>query len=203
MSELFFVLIFSIMNGFAWKVGDLLGEHGLEWFRGSRLIIGFVSGLSFVGLMLIADVFVIHSLATVLYWLLRVKLEYFNHTIGAVITLVTGFIYFPYLWDSSWGDFSLVLCIYLGWYIISGYINTYFKLKFSENRGLMKFLRLRLRFYVAPLILSIISGEYLLIFSFIVIMAVTEVLTAWFESFLKRQPCAFESLMKFRVRKTM
>ena len=53
------IILYAILFGSTMKIADLLGEHGLRWFKGSALLFGILFG-SFGALMILSNNFLAH-----------------------------------------------------------------------------------------------------------------------------------------------
>lgn len=85
-------IAYSALFGITIKVADLLDEHGLKWFKGDRIIFGFLWGIFGSLLMLNSDPVIASAfLAMILGCLVRNRLDYLNHQIGAALMYLTGF----------------------------------------------------------------------------------------------------------------
>jgi MFS family permease len=106
----------------------LVNEHGLkEHFKGAGILSGYLWGLSGLGMLLASPLGGLTYVAHVLYWFWRVKLEYPNHALAGVIMLLSAFFFRgEFLQEYRW-DLIAIFSAYL----ITGYIQTYFKEKFK------------------------------------------------------------------------
>lgn len=180
--QLLLILSFAFLFGFVSKTADLLNEHGLKWFKYIDLLLGYVWGSIGAYLVYVDPNLAAVYIATVLYWFIRIKLEYPNHaSAGVIISLTT-------LWVAKYNpNFSWYYTFWLFmWLTISGYINTYLKDHYESTHTLLKaFLRLRLRYYLGPLVFSYAIGNYLPFISTILGMFGTEIVTIWFDGYEK------------------
>ncbi len=87
-----FILISSliaIFHGISMKIADLLDEHGMKSFKGSAIYYGILWG-GFASLWVIVDIHLANAiLATVLAFLIRMRLDYRNHAIAAAMVIIT------------------------------------------------------------------------------------------------------------------
>jgi hypothetical protein len=175
-AELLVVAVLSFLFGSVSKLADLTNEHGLRWVRGASPALGLVWG-GLGGALVLVDPYVgAVVVATTLYWYLRVKLEYFNHAAAGVIILVVS------LLAARAGDLPLgETFAVLAWITASGYVNTVLKQRLSHRPLLQRFLRLRLRYYVAPLVLAVYAETPAPVVAIVVGMFGTELVTIWFE----------------------
>lgn len=90
--EILLPIAYSALFGITIKVADLMDEHGLRWFKGDRIIFGFLWGTFGSLLMLNTDSVIAGAfLAMILACLIRNRLDYLNHQIGASLMFITGF----------------------------------------------------------------------------------------------------------------
>lgn len=137
--------ISSFILGVAGKYADLVNEHGLkEHFKGAGMLSGYLWGVAGAGMLLSSPLGGLTYVAHVLYWFWRVKLEYPNHALAGVIMLLSAFfLRGQFLQEYCWDLVSVFLA-----YLITGYIQTYFKEKYPRSAP---FWRLRLRIYFIPI----------------------------------------------------
>jgi len=87
--EILSIILLAICYGITMKIADLLNEHGLKWFKGSALIFGILWGLFGAALVLTDTAVAIVILAMNLAFLVRNRLDYFNHQVAATIIIVS------------------------------------------------------------------------------------------------------------------
>ncbi|MBU3924119.1 MAG: hypothetical protein KJ592_04330 [Nanoarchaeota archaeon] len=180
--QLLLILSFAFLLGFISKTADLLNEHGLKWFKHIDTFLGLIWGSMGAYLVYIDPNLATVYITTVLYWFIRIKLDYPNHAIAGVIISLTT------LWVAKYNpNFSWYYTFWLFlWLTISGYINTYLKDHYEiNNPSLKSFLRLRLRYYAGPLVFSLIISNYLPFIATILGMLGTEIVTIWFDKYEK------------------
>lgn len=87
-----FILITSLIavfHGISMKIADLLDEHGMKSFKGSTIYYGILWG-GFASLWVIVDTHLANAiLATILAFLIRMRLDYRNHAIAASMVIIT------------------------------------------------------------------------------------------------------------------
>lgn len=158
MVEFFFstsmLLIYAVLFGITLKIADLLDEHGLKLFRGSALLFGILWGtfgaLSILGNSLLANFF----LALLIHWILRYRIDYLNHGIGASIILLL----FLYNLPNFTVDWLLFLVIFIT-YSLHGLLND--MADRGEIRGIFaKYFRSNSHYFTIPAILAIINPAY-------------------------------------------
>jgi MFS family permease len=144
----------SFTLGVMGKYADLVNEHGLkEHFKGAGILSGYLWGLSGLGMLVSSPLGGLTYVAHVLYWFWRVKLEYPNHALAGVIMILSAFFFRgEFLQSHKWDLIAIFLA-----YLISGYIQTYFKDNFPNQA---KFWRLRLRIYLIPLIYALYTKSW-------------------------------------------
>lgn len=152
--NLILLIICSFILGLTAKYADLVNEHGLkEHFRGAGILSGYLWGLCGVGIILSSPLASLTYVAHILYWFWRVKLEYSNHAIAGVIMLLSAFfLQGEFLFEYRWH----LVCIFFA-YLITGYIQTYFKEKYPASAS---FWRLRIRIYLIPFLYSLYTQNW-------------------------------------------
>jgi len=86
---IFALVLIACLYGVTMKVADLLDEHGLHLFAGADLLFGVLWGIC-GGLLVLADPVVANVLlAQMVAYIVRRRLDYVNHAIGAAIMIVT------------------------------------------------------------------------------------------------------------------
>jgi hypothetical protein len=105
---------------------------------------------------------------------MRCKLDHFNHAVAGV-SIVLSSVYL-----ASHDEFPLVGAFsILAWLAVSGGVQNWLKRRYPDRVGLMKFLRLRLRFYVGPFVLSFFGGTWLPVVAIVTGMLGTEIVSIW------------------------
>lgn len=89
------IIFYAAMLGFTMKAADLFDEHGMHWFKGDALTFGFLWGLFGVFLVLSREDVANVTVAMVLAFLVRMRLDYRNHAIA------TAMIVIAFLWKST------------------------------------------------------------------------------------------------------
>jgi hypothetical protein len=157
LSNIYSILILSILFGITVKIADLLDEHGLKWFRGSTILFGvlwgFIGGLLILSNNIMANFFI----AILLHWILRYRIDYLNHGIAASIMFII------FIWNlpnfvSNW---LIILLIFIP-YSLFGAINDYID-RHKIKGNLAKIIQFRMDTFIFPLILTIINIEYWII----------------------------------------
>ena len=92
-----FILLFSaFLFGIFSKAADLFDEHGAkEPFFGAAITCGILWGFFGSCMVILNHNVGIFYVALLLYWILRVKVDYRNHGIGAVMILITALYFIP------------------------------------------------------------------------------------------------------------
>jgi hypothetical protein len=141
----YLLAIASFMLGITAKYADLYNEHGLRQpFKGAGFLAGLSWGISGMFMIIFSPLGGLTYIAHVLYWFHRIKLEYTNHAIAGIIMILSGFHFQGEFMASHSVD---LIAVYLA-YLITGYIQTYFKNNFPKTKW---FWRLRLRIYLIPI----------------------------------------------------
>lgn len=87
------ILLYAVLYGVTMKVADLLDEHGLKLFKGSKIIFGILWGL-FGALLVVSDVQIANIvLAIILSFIIRLRIDYRNHAIATVIIIISFLLY--------------------------------------------------------------------------------------------------------------
>lgn len=164
------VALLAFATGVTSKFADLLNEHGITWFRGADVLSGIVWGLLATALTLTDQWVAVVWAGTVLFWFLRRKLEHFNHAFAGVGVLLAA------LCMARDGQLSVLAVGLLAlWLYASGLLNTALK-----RRGLLtRFLRLRLRYYAGPVVVSVVAQSWLPVVAIVAGMLGTELVTGW------------------------
>jgi hypothetical protein len=81
-------LFLAILFGFSMKVSDLLADDGLKLFKFDGVFFGGLTGLC--GIFLIFSDYVIANIIFAMYlgFLIRNKLDHFNHRLGAIFIFI-------------------------------------------------------------------------------------------------------------------
>ncbi|HLD12614.1 MAG TPA: hypothetical protein VJB87_03375 [Candidatus Nanoarchaeia archaeon] len=117
--QILLVIVYSIIFAATIKIADLLDEHGLKLFKGSKTLFGILWGVSFLLLTTLDAYIAGFWIAFLLYWILNHKIDYHNHC------LATAIIFAYYLWKPpliDWLLLSSTLIIYLGFYLHEKYL---------------------------------------------------------------------------------
>jgi hypothetical protein len=139
--------------GIAAKYADFMNEHGMaEPFRGAAWLAGLGWGLCGIGMIVVSPLAGLTYVAHVLYWFLRVKLEYPNHALAGVLMVLGAFAFEGEFFASNAGELVAVFAAYL----VTGLVQTYAKQRYPGTAG---FWRLRLRIYLVPLVYALYVGS--------------------------------------------
>jgi hypothetical protein len=143
------IIITSFIFGVLTKQADLFNEHGLrEPFKGAALLAGVSWGFSGAFLIYLDFYVGIFYTALILFWILRLKLEYRNHAIGGVLMLIAS------MWllaPAFSNHISEVICIIMA-YDFTRYL--------QSNIKSNMFLKLApIRLYIIPFIYSCYVGD--------------------------------------------
>lgn len=85
------IIVLSVFLGVSMKIADLLNEHGLKWFRGSKFIFGVLWGGFGALLLLGPNALAMFWLAVFLSYIITAKIDYINHGIASIIILIVFF----------------------------------------------------------------------------------------------------------------
>lgn len=153
-------IIYALLFGTTMKIADLLDEHGLKWFKGSKILFGFLWGI-FGGLLILSNPIIANIyLALVLAFILRYRIDYLNHGIAATIMIFVFLLTQIVNWE--------VLLFFFSVFAIFGLATDYFENKKYPKNSLLKFCRkfvdLRAQYYLFPFLYSIYTGFWLAFF---------------------------------------
>src|SRR3989344_9269554 len=89
------ILLYSALFGLTMKIADLFDEHEMRWFKGDALLFGLLWG--FFGILLVLSRIDIANvtLAMILAFLVRMRLDYRNHVIASTMIIIA------FLWQST------------------------------------------------------------------------------------------------------
>jgi hypothetical protein len=164
----------AFATGLTSKFADLLNEHGVSWFRGSSEVLGVVWG-TLALLLTLSDRWVaVLWVSTVLYWFFRMKLDHFNHALAGVCVIIGGLVM-----AQNDGLSIIAVVVLTTWLCASGVVNTYLKERYRGRGALQLFLRLRLRYYVGPLLLAAYARSWTAVVAILAGMLGTELVAMW------------------------
>ncbi len=165
-----FIILYAILYGVTMKIADLFDEHGLkEWFKGSKILFGFLEGI-FGALLIVAHpVIGIIVLAATISFLLRNRLDYLNHQIAAAIIIIFFILY---------GNFNLLIfIIFFLVYYIFGSLKDYLDDKKKLKKGFVpKFVELAPYGPIATFIFSLITKDWIVFISWTVTVIVYDLI---------------------------
>lgn len=134
------------------KVADLLNEHGLKWFRGSQTLFGILWGVFGAWLVFLDPVIANIVLAMNVAFLLRNRLDYFNHQLAATIIIV-AFLY----------NGTFLPHIFIGFLLISyvfGSLKDIFDDRLKKQGFVFKLTESALYYPIPTFIYSWITGKW-------------------------------------------
>ncbi len=88
--EAILLVMLTALYGGSMKVADLLDEHGLRLFRGDAVFFGVLWGASGVWLVLASPSLCSTILAMNVAFIVRNRLDYWNHQIAATMIIATA-----------------------------------------------------------------------------------------------------------------
>ena len=111
------ILLYSALFGLTMKTADLLDEHGVSWFKGDALFFGLLWG--FFGILLVLSEISIANvtLAMILAFLVRMRLDYRNHAIASTMIIIT------FIWKSTFDP--TIFPIFFATFVIFGSFKDY------------------------------------------------------------------------------
>lgn len=141
----------AFLYGVTNKLADLMNEHGLFWFRGAATVFGFVWGGLGAILTLAGPQTAVLYLSLTLSWFLALKLDYPNHAIAGVLTVLAAVVV------AGTDELNVgAVAVMTGAYYLSGLLQGALR---GRRDWLDRLLRLRLRLYLIPLGYSIYVGD--------------------------------------------
>lgn len=111
------IIIYSLLFGLTMKIADLFDEHNMKWFKGDKLVFGILWG--FFGLFLVLSRIDIANvtLAMVLAFLVRMRLDYRNHAIATAMIIIA------FVWKSQFD--IIIFFIFFATFVIFGGLRDY------------------------------------------------------------------------------
>jgi len=160
--DLTYVAIFSILFGVTMKLADLTNEHGRKWFLGDSIIFGFLWG-GFGSLLILTSNAVANIiLAMVIALLIRMRIDYINHTIASVM-IIMSFVYFSRLEP-------IIFLIFFIIFFAFGLLKTYFG-DMRNRRDIWFAVNEIMLYYPVPaFIYSVITGDFVVFVIFFLYM---------------------------------
>lgn len=151
------IIIYALVFGSTMKIADLLGEHGLKWFKGSKIIFGFLYG-GFGALMILSgNILSNFFIAMLIHWILRYRIDRLEHGFAAAIMLtafvlnIPNFIFNP-----------IIFWVVLITFSIHGLLNDMADRK--EIKGFIaKYAESNSHYFTIPIILMIINLSWWII----------------------------------------
>jgi hypothetical protein len=148
------------------KMADLLGEHGLKWFKSSALLFGILFGISGSLLILNDNILANFFIALLIHWVLRFRIDSSEHGVAGAIMFTTFVLNL-----NSFVLNPLIFWITLITFSIFGLLNDAADRK--DIKGFVaKLAKSQFHFFMVPLILIFFDISYWIIliasFSFII-----------------------------------
>lgn len=148
------IFLYAVIFGSAMKITDLLGEHGLKWFKGGALLFGILFG-SFGALLILSNNLLANFfIAMLIHWVLRYRIDSFEHGIAGAIMLTTFVLNLPnFIFD------KLLFFVVLISYSVHGLLNDMADRK--EIRGFIaKYAESNSHYFTVPIILMFFNFNY-------------------------------------------
>ena len=162
MEQLFsvpFLISYAILYGVTMKVADLLNEHGLKWFKGSQIFFGVLWGIFGAVLVFSSPVVANIILAMNLAFIVRGRLDYFNHQLGASIIILAFLFYSPFE--------LLLFAIFYAIFVLFGSIKDYIDDVLKKN-GLFATINEAMLYYPIPtFIYCMLYGNWIVFWIFL------------------------------------
>ena len=153
-----FILIYAALYGICMKLADLFDEHGMHWFKFDALLFGFLWGVFGSLLVLSGDNVANVVLAMNLAYMIRMRLDYRNHAIAAVMIIIT------FILKSS---FNMVLfLIFFTVFLIFGSLRDYFCDIRKKNSLLFKINELALYYFIPTAVYGLFTKDWMIFFVF-------------------------------------
>lgn len=107
------VLLYVALFGLTMKLADLFDEHKMRWFKGDAILFGLLWG--FFGILLVLSRVDIANvtLAMVLAFLVRMRIDYRNHAIATTMIVIA------FLWKSTF-DLTLFSIFFVTFVVFGG-----------------------------------------------------------------------------------
>jgi hypothetical protein len=150
------VILVSAFLGATMKIADLLDEHNFKWFKYSNLLFGLFWGISGAYLITINQILATIWISVLFCFIIRYRLDYFNHGIAAAIWFIT-MLYINY----SLRDNLFPFIYFASLFTITGLMHDYFQYKNKNIKGIMKFffIDFKLYWYLIALAYSLYSWD--------------------------------------------
>jgi len=174
------ILIYSALFGITMKFADLLDEHGLKLFKGDKILFGFIWG--FFGALLVlsrADIANV-TLAMILAFLIRMRLDYRNHVIASTIIIIT------FIWKSIFNVKLFFIFFFI--FVIFGLLRDYLGDVRKKKDWLYKINEPAWIYYVIPTaVYGFITNDWIIFFVFTIYIIFYDI-TKYFLFYLKKYP---------------
>lgn len=154
MTDILSILTLGVAFGASIKIADLCNEHGLRLFPGDALLFGALWGM-LGSLLVMADPAIANViLAMVLAFIIQMRIDYFNHTVGTVMIIIA------FLLVSSIEP--KIFFIFFASFVFFGLLRAYI----GEVRGKRDIIYWLsepgwAHYYIVPLVWSLWSGMWL------------------------------------------
>lgn len=146
------ISLIAIFHGVSMKIADLLDEHGMTSFKGASVYYGILWG-GFASLWVVVDVHLANAmLATVLAFLIRMRLDYRNHAIAATILIIT----FISISNIIPGEFILLF----SGFALLGLTKDYLSEKIIVNKALYNINEYASYSIITSLVYSLVFGNW-------------------------------------------
>lgn len=145
------IILYAIIFGFTMKTADLLGEHGLRWFKGSNILFGFLWG-GFGALMILSgNILANFFIAMLIHWILRYRIDSLEHGLAGAIMLIAFVLNIPnFIFN------PIIFWVVLITFSIHGLLNDMADRK--EIKGFIaKYAESNSHYFTIPIILMIIN----------------------------------------------
>lgn len=155
-----FIILYAILCGVTMKIADLLDEHGLKWFKGSRIIFGILWGVFGALLVLSHNTIANIILAMNIAFIIRNRLDYLNHQIAASIIIIS------FLFFASFQPWLFLTFFFI--FLIFGSLRDYVGEKIKKKgRALILYDEIRWYYPIPTLIYCLLYGNWIVFWAFL------------------------------------
>ncbi|MFA4873353.1 MAG: hypothetical protein WC659_05455 [Patescibacteria group bacterium] len=153
------IIIIASLYGATMKLADLCDEHGLWLFRGDAILFGILWGI-FGSLLVLVDEFIANiMLAMNLAFIVRGRLDYFNHQLASSLIILT-FLFSSPLHPFLFGAFYVI-------FVIFGSTKDFLDDVLKKSGPLATFFEIMPYYPIPTFIYSIISGYWIVFIAFL------------------------------------
>lgn len=161
MEQIYIQLLVAGVYGVTMKLADLLDEHGLKWFPGSALLFGMLWGIAGSWLVWSDPVIANVVLAMNIAFIMRNRLDYFNHQLGASVIIVCFL---------AFGSVDIgVFGVFYGVFLVFGMLRDYVGDVIEAKNGLLALYDKVMWYYpLSTLLYALMYGDWTIFAVFLV-----------------------------------